>query len=137
MSEGIFKKSLIKKYIVAFSFAFAISLIFLLVSALLLLLFDDPDPYYRAAALTSLSLSALISGGVSAKIIGTKSSSAVIGSAMTILMFILSLIFFERGDSPVLSLILHITYVALFFAGGLLSKRKRNQKRRVRRRKKR
>ena len=136
MSDGIFGKYLIKKYAIALAVTVAISLITLFISALIILMIEDPDPYYRTAAYISMTVSAIISGGITSKIVGVKSAAPVIGCVMSIILFVISLIYFDGTDSPLLSLILHISYVAMFFLGGIILDRKKNNKKRRRRRKK-
>lgn len=120
MPDGVINISTIKRYSISILLTAAVTLVALISAAIILFFTEDPEPLYRTAALISLTVSALISGAISAKVVGGKVQSLIVGTVVSFLLFAISLIFFDGVYGFPLSLVIHAAYVAVFFAGSIL-----------------
>ncbi len=110
----------------------------LLISCAILLMTKDPGSLVRPVSVGVMYGGAFVSGVISVRMTGKTISGAVTGAALTLILFLISAIFFDEETDGALSLLLHAAVVVCAYAGSLagrIKKDKRSRLKKIRKRK--
>ena len=132
--SGLFdSKDGILRCLLAILLSLALCIALLLISCFILLMTDDPGPSARAVSLAVLFAGAAISGVISVRMTDNLFSGIVTGCALTLILFLVRVIFFKPETDGALSLLLHAAVVACSFAGSFFRRKKTGKNARLKR----
>ena len=133
MSGLIGTKEGIVKILLALLISVGVCAALLVGACLILLMTDDPGASAHAVSLSVLIVSAFVCGIISVRMTGSVFSGIITGCALTVILFIVSVIFFKRETDGLLSLFLHAAVILCSFAGSLIGRKKNGRSARLRR----